>query len=377
MTRRLRIAVIGHIRNPVGRPFRGGMEAHCYHLVHGLQARGHDVTLFAPGDSAVDVPLVPLVARHADAVWPWHEWRGSTEYVAFQDATFAAALPRLAAGGFDVIHNNSLHRYPARLARRDRLPMLTSLHVPPFDPLHRAVRDGAAPWSRFTICSQRQRDVWWPEGAPEEAHVVPNGIDLAQWPFRAEGDGTLVWAGRITATKAPHLAAEAARRAGLPLTLYGVIEDDAYFRAEVAPRLGGAVRYGGHLSGADLARALGRASALLFTPHWDEPFGLAAVEAMACGLPVAATDMGAVREVLGEAGRLAPAEDARALAAAARAAMAIPRHVPRRRAERLFSLDRMIDDYEALYRRAIAGRAAALRDPGFRAHELPPVLAAE
>ncbi len=366
-----RIAVIGHVRNPIATPFRGGMEAHCWHLVHGLRERGHDVTLFASGDSMIDVPLVPVVARHCDADFPWHAYHGTAALTAHQDAAFAGVLPRLAEGRFDVVHNNSLHRFPPRLARAARLPTVTSFHVPPFDPLSRVAGDAVAPWSRFTVCSTRQRAVWWPEGAPPEAHVVPNGIDPALWPYRATGDGSAVWAGRITATKAPHLAAQAARIAGVPLRIYGVIEDRDYFERALAPELGGRIGYEGHLQGDALAEAIGAASVLLFTPHWDEPFGLAAVEAMACGVPVAATDMGAVAEVVGEAGCLAPADDAAGLAEALRRAMAIPRRVPRARVEARFTRDRMIDAYEALYDRAIAARDRPATPPRYSATALP------
>ncbi len=100
---------------------------------------------------------------------------------------------------------------------------------------------------------------------------------------------------------------------------------------------------------------LGRASLFVFTPCWDEPFGLVAAEAMACGLPVAAFDMGAAREVVGDAGRFAPPGDVAALATAMREAMAIPPDVPRDRVQRLFTHDRWLDRCEALYRTVIAG----------------------
>lgn len=366
----MRIAVLGHVRHPIARPFAGGMEAHCWHLVHALKARGHEVTLFAAGDSAVEVDLHPVIAEHYDREMPWADWHGTDRFNAFQDRAFAGILPALR--GFDVIHNNGLHRYPPRLARRDRLAMVTSLHVPPFAPLDRAVRGAAAPWARVTACSERQRAAWWPEGAPEEAHVVPNGIDPAAWPFAPRGGAGAVWAGRIAPNKAPHLAIAAARRAGMPLTLFGGVEDRDYYEAHVRPRLGGEIRHAGHLSGADLAAEMGRGDALLFTPDWDEPFGLAAVEGMACGLPVAALDRGAVREVVGEAGRLAPPGDAAGLAKALERAVEIPRIVPRERVERRFTLERMVAGYEDLYARARAGRGAPMPDIAFTGIELPP-----
>ena len=368
----LRIALVGHLRHPIGRPFMGGMEAHSWHLARALVRRGHDVTVLASGDSDVPGQLHPVLPRHYDAELPWHDWHGTDRLNALLDASFAGVVDALADGGFDVVHNNSLHRYPPRFARRDGVPMLTSLHVPPFGPLRRAVHGSAAPWSHFTTCSQLQRRRWWPDGAPAQAHVVPNGIDLGEWPFVPRGDGSAVWSGRITPNKGAPVAIEAARRADLPLTLFGAIEHRDHFEDEIRPRLGDGIRYGGHLPQTELAAEIGRASVLLFTPLWDEPFGLVAAEAMAAGVPVAAIGNGAVAEVVGEAGAIADRPDAAALARAIPAACAVPRRVAHDRAAARFSLDAMIDAYTGLYARAMAGRPAdGPPRVGFAPHELP------
>lgn len=347
----MRIALLAHLRHPVAPPFKGGMEAHSWHLARGLMARGHEVTLFASGDSDAAGALWPVLPHAYDR----DHAPGTDAVNALLDAAQARVARALLTGGFDVIHNNGLHRYPPRLARAHRLACVTALHVPPFEALHRAVLDSPAPWSRFTVTSARQVASWWSDAPPPQAAVVHNGIDPALWPWRPAGDGTAVWAGRITPNKGAHLAVRAAALAGLSLTLFGAIEDHDYFAAEIRPLLGGAIRYGGHLPGPDLAQAFGRASVLMFTPLWDEPFGLVAIEAMCCGLPVAAIDRGAAREVIGPAGRFADAADAASLARAALAALSIPRHVPRGRVTGRFTIDRMIAGYERQYRAAIAG----------------------
>lgn len=350
----MRIALVAHARFPVARPFAGGMEAHAWHLADGLAARGHEVVLFASGDSDPRFTIDPVSAAHHERTFPNAEHRGDPALIAHVDAGYADACARIAAGGFDVVHNNSLHRHPLALARRG-VPTVTSLHVPPYAALAGFIHAGVGPGHRITGTSRRHLDAWWPQGAPAGASVLHNGIDPADWPFAgAAGEGA-AWCGRITPDKGAHLAAAAARAAGMPLTLFGVIEDAAYWSAEVAPLLGSDIRYGGHLDAAALAAELRRAALFLFTPCWDEPFGLAMIEAMACGLPVAAIDRGAVREVAGEAGRFAPPGDAAALAEAIRAAVAIPRAVPRRRVERLFTRRRWLDGCEALY-------AAAMRE---------------
>ncbi|SDG42421.1 glycosyltransferase [Sulfitobacter delicatus] len=356
----LRIAIVGHIRHPIAPPFKGGMEAFTHALARMLAERGHDVTLLASGDSATGLPpgvkLLPICDAHYDARFPWHNFHGTDVLNDHLDACYARAARLLLDGRFDVVHNNALHRFLPRLSRAERLPMVTSLHIPPFKVLRRAITDGAAPWHLPTVVSERQRDIWWPEGAPETSHVVHNGIDLARWPQGKLGDGSAVWAGRITPTKGTHLAAEAAQRAGVPLRIYGIVEHEDYFNDAVKPHLHRAVEYVGHLNTADLVEAYGRASVALFTPQWEEPFGLAAVEAMATGLPVAATPHGAVEEVLGEAGVIASEDTSEALADALRQALKISAEVPRARVARLFDARQMVDKFEALYRTAHARR---------------------
>ena len=176
--------------------------------------------------------------------------------------------------------------------------------------------------------------------------------------------------GRITPTKGTHLAAQAAKIAGVPLRIYGTTEDQGYFDTEIVPLLGEGVQYGGHLQGADLTDAIARASVLLFTPLWDEPFGLAAIEAMACGLPIAAVENGAIREVAGDAARYAGA-DSGDLAVALRAAVGISRSVARERVERLFTLERMLVAHEGLYGRAIEVVDHGFEVPLYEAFKLP------
>ncbi|KTS19619.1 glycosyl transferase family 1 [Methylobacterium indicum] len=370
----MRIALLAHLRHPIAPPFAGGLEAYCWHLAEGLTARGHDVVLFASGDSDPRFSLDPVSPVHHEKRFPGLEHRGDAGLRAHVDAAYAAALDRIAAGGFDVVHNNSLSRLPLERRRTSTVPTLTSLHAPPYDALRWFVHDSPSPTHRLTATSSAHLAAWWPDGPPPEASVLPNGIDPAAWPFGANGDGSAAWSGRLTPVKGAHHAIAAARSAGLPLTLFGPIEEPDYWEAGIRPLLGGAIRYGGHLAGAALAAEMARASVFLFTPCWDEPFGLAAIEAMACGLPVAGFTRGAAREVVGEAGCLVPSGDAAALAAAIPAALAIPRNIPRERVLRLFTRDLWLDRCEALYaalHAGAAGRAGATLPPSPESRAAP------
>ncbi|GJD65393.1 glycosyltransferase [Methylobacterium frigidaeris] len=353
----MRIALLAHLRHPIAPPFAGGLEACCWHLAEGLTARGHEVVLFASGDSDPRFSLDPVSPVHHEKRFPGLEHRGDPGLKAHVDAAYAAACDRIAAGGFDVLHNNSLSRLPLERRRTRSVPTVTSLHAPPYDALRWFVHDSPAPTHRLTATSAAHLRAWWPEGAPREASVLHNGIDPAAWPYAERGDGSAAWSGRVARVKGAHLAIAAARRAGLPLTLFGPVEEPDYWERAIVPQLGGPIRYGGHLPGPALAAELGRASVFLFTPCWDEPFGLSAIEAMACGLPVAGFTRGAAQEVVGEAGCLVPSEDDAALADAIPAALAIPRRVPRERVLRLFTRDRWLDRCEALYAEARAGAA--------------------
>lgn len=345
----MRIALLAHVRQPIAEPFMGGMEAHAWHLAAGLEKRGHDVVLFAAGDSDPRFEINSILAEHYERTFPWAEHRGSAPLIAHVDAGFAAACDRIAAGGFDVVHNNSLHRFPLQRGRVGKVPTVTSLHVPPFDALHWFVKDSAGPMHHLTVTSAGQLHAWWPNGAPVQASVLHNGIDPTVWPYVPVGDGSATWSGRITRNKGAHLAIEAARRAAVPLTLFGAIEEPDYWNSQVKPALGGAIRYGGHLTTRVLAAELGRASVFLFTPCWDEPFGLVAIEAMACGLPIAGFDMGAAKEVIAEAGIIVPAGDIAELSNAIPRAMTINRRVPYERVLANFTNDIWLDGCERLY----------------------------
>ena len=200
-----------------------------------------------------------------------------------------AATSRAHARPYDVVHNNSLHHLPVAMAPLLHTPVLTTLHTPPIPWLESAIATAPAT-STFVAVSRSDRAGLGPRRA-EHAGPQRRGHPSAGRPVpeaaRRSGPGAL------HREKAPHLAIDAARAAGLPIVLAGPISDEAYFEEEISPRLGVRTQCTSATSTSAPWPGWSAAPAVaVVTPAWDEPFGLVAAEAMACGTPVAAYDRG-------------------------------------------------------------------------------------
>ncbi|MBB2901441.1 glycosyltransferase involved in cell wall biosynthesis [Kineococcus radiotolerans] len=361
---RLRVAVLGPSRYPVAEPYAGGLESFVGNLVAGLRARGHRVLLFAAAGSPGAQPEVlsgggwrPDELARADASMPAEAFM--VEHHSHLDVL--TALRTTYAGEVDVVHNHSLHYLPLSLADTLPVPVVTTLHTPPTPWLTSALAAGGGSGAFTAVSSFTARQ--WAPWVPH-AQVVLNGVEPRRWPLGPGGRG-LLWFGRIVPEKAPHLALRAAARAGHHLDVVGPVGDEEYFAAQVAPRLGAGATYRGHLGGDDLARVVGRASAVLMTPSWDEPFGLVAAEAAMSGTPVVAFDRGGVSEVLRPhvlpaMGAVVPADDVEAMADAVEDVLALDRRDVRRAALAHLSFERAVSAYESILRSAAARTAVQL-----------------
>jgi glycosyltransferase involved in cell wall biosynthesis len=353
------IAIVSAARFGIREPFAGGMEAHTHALAERLWSRGHEVTLYArAGDGPYAVrPMLPVdfgaspAARCDVSAGPSAQL---AEHHSYLDAVLMVAGAR-----HDIVHINAVHHLPFACARLWTDSVVTAtLHSPPTPWLESALHIAARHGGRPSIVSVSHANAGaWHHLAIDG--VIHNGVDLDRWRLGPGGEGA-VWWGRIVPEKAPHLAIDAARRAGLALTLIGPVHEPEYFAREIQPRLGDEVRYAGHLAVSDISEVVGRSAVALVTPAWDEPFGLVVAEALACGTPVAAFDRGAITELLDtDCGRAVPPGDIDALAVAMVEAATLDRSACRRRAELHYSADLMADRYECWFQALLAARRAA------------------
>jgi glycosyltransferase involved in cell wall biosynthesis len=337
----VRIALVSTPYVAVPPPGYGGTELVVHALARALAARGHGVTLFATGDSqAADVR-----ALFPKAVWP------PDPYIELLHCRFAAR--QIARGDYDVVHAH----VPTMLAFADELatPLVYTVHHASDPSLARFYAH--APRVHHVAISARQAAL----ASPTPDDVVHHGLDPSMYPGCGPGGDSAFFLGRLAWVKAPELAIEAARRAGVELVIAGRPhpEDPAPtgWREDV---LEPALRAPGvaWLPRADLEmkrRLFARSRALLVPLRWEEPFGLVMIEALLAGCPVVAERRGAAPEIIddGETGFLVSgvAEMADALARAGE----LDRAAIQARARLRFSADRMAAEYLAVYEAAAGG----------------------
>ena len=325
----------------------GGTERVVAYLTDALEALGHEVTLFASGDSRTAAELCACAPR-ALRLDPQ---RGDP--VAMHLLQLERAFER--ARDFDVIHAH-LDYLSFPIARRCEVPVVTTLHGRLDLPWLPQVFDEYAEQRIVSISDAQRR----PLQNANWVGTVHHGLPRDLYRFHAGPGRYLAFVGRISAEKRVDRAIEIATRAEIPLRIAAKIDpsDEAYFRANVEPLLQHPlVEYVGELDDAGKDEFIGNAAALLFPIDWPEPFGLAMIEALACGTPVVAWPHGSVPEVLedGVSGRIV--SDVDSAVEAVREIGRIDRRTCRARFEARFTSERMANQYLQIFERARAGVA--------------------
>ncbi len=348
----MRIAQVAPLYESVPPKLYGGTERVVSYLTEELVRHGHEVTLFASGDSQTGARLVAGCPR---ALWQEPDCRETlphhvrlTELVARESHRFDLIHFHL-----DYVHFPTVARLPC--------PTVTTLH----GRLH--LTDQQAFFETFpevplvSISDDQRRPIPW---ANWQA-TVHHGLPLDTHTFRPSPGNYLAFLGRVSPEKGLDKAVEIARLAGMPLRVAAKIypEEQSYFEHEIAPLLKRSpwVEFVGEVGGAAKDAFLGNALAVVFPINWAEPFGLVMIEAMACGTPVVAFRRGSTPEVMTDGVTGFVVDDVEGAALAVKKASDLDRRLCRMAFVDRFDAARMARDYQAVYRKLVAGDARPAR----------------
>ena len=346
----MKIAQIAPLIESVPPRLYGGTERIVSYLTEELVGLGHDVTLFASGDSITSANLVPCVpkALRLDA-----SVRDTIPYYMLMLDSV-----RQRANEFDVLHFH-IDQFHFPLFRPIAGRTVTTLHgrqdLSDLLPLYLGFKD----MPLVSISNSQRLPIPASNFAGTVYHGIPAGLHRASTHARG---GYLAFLGRISPEKRPDRAILIARAMGIPLKIAAKVDraDEAYFKTEIEPLLaGGGVDFVGEINDAQKSQVLGDARALLFPIDWPEPFGLSMIEAMACGTPVLAFGCGSVPEVIEDGVTGAIVDTMDEAIEAMPAVRAHDRATIRRRFEQRFSATRMAQDYVDIYRSLLAASAGS------------------
>lgn len=347
----MKIAVLAHTLHPISQPYAGGMEMITHLLVKKLVQQGHVVHLFAKTGSDPALNVIPYAA--AEGVDQELEENAGERLEIYQ---FAQAALKIAQGRYDIVHNNSQHFLPILLGEELDVPVITTFHIPVFEFIQYAFKFlPGRPKQMFTCVSQSLSRVYAEHGIA--SRTIYNGIDLSAWHYSDDPvSDALLWFGRICPEKGTHHAIAIAKQMNLKLILAGPISNKDYYTSCIEQELDDdQITYLGHLDHAALNLVIGSCRATLFLSTWEEPYGLAIAESLACGTPVVAWDKGAASELLtAQCGVLVPAYDMALLEQGVKRALVLDRKKCRARTEHFCDAEKMVGAYVELYEQMLA-----------------------
>ena len=334
----MRIAQVATLTEAVPPTWHGGIENIISLVTEGLVKRGHEVTLFASADSKTSAKLV------------------STSKISFRTAgkpdillDFThAAKAFLKAEDFDIIHNHTDY-FGLGFSDFVNTPSVTTLHSPFSEEEARKLLGSFAHLNYVALSFSHKRSL---PAILNIIRVIYNGIDLSTFPFSDKKQGYMLFLGRIHPDKGTHIAIEAAKQTGKPLLIAAQIDryNNRYFNEIIKPQIDNKlIFFEGEVNQEQKRDLLKNASGVIFPVTWSEPFGLAMIEALACGTPVIALNKGSTPEIIvdGKTGFIAETESG--LAYGIENVHKINSHTCRKHVQENFSHDRMVDEYVKVY----------------------------
>lgn len=358
----LKIDVVSNLFNPVGPSAPGGLEVFNYYLVRELEKRNVDVRLIAPGNSAKLKSLKAIIPRSYlgenkdDTVSdPWDYRRITVR----EFAEYLKYIEKIAEKD-RIIHFSMVNFLPVYLAVKQGYRMLFSIHMPVtnyhFQVLKEMLTVDELKKVNFVGVSKHQV-----KNFTYASRVVHNGVDTEEFVFSEKNSDNYIWIGRLVEGKGCLDAIKAAKLARVKLKIAGSVrtkDEIEYFDKFIKPELDVNITYIGHVGRKERIKFY-QAKALLFSPKWNEAFGLTMIEAMSCGTPVIAYNSGAVKEIIinNETGLISKADDVREMAKMInkielinKSQYLMLRRNCRKHIEKNFSIQRMVNEYIDIYK---------------------------
>jgi len=350
----MKIAIIGPIESAMTEHSVGGTEMWTYNFAEALVKRGHDVTLFGAEGSKFSGKFIS-VCNHDDISDKKIGSLNRLRFAVFSVQEMLEVTQRLA--DFDLVHVSyySLHYFLPFSTIID-IPIIETIHGSPlsYDDMEILLKKYTKPFFIFPSKNSFQR---WP--APKNHQVINHGIEIKKFPFPDEPrEDFYFWMGRLVEQKGVETAIRFARETDSNLIIAGPKNEEQYFKENVEPFLNQKIQYVGELNFEEKINYFKKAKAFLMPIHWDEPFGLVIIEAMACGTPVVAYGRGSMPEIIvhEKTGFLCPPDDFECFKKSLQKIDQMSQdefskmsNAARKRAEEKFSFEKMVDQYLEIY----------------------------